>query len=149
MPLALDPQATFEVVLEYDAGKPPEARPCFVCRALSARVWRSLASAADEVDRLREEKAGGGQALDVVFDKLQSAVVGWHRMVDVEGFEVPFAPESLDLVLTISEAWELLFKILGQSRASGTDLKNSESPSPIDTESSATVDVPDATGPQK
>ncbi|HET6442533.1 MAG TPA: hypothetical protein VFH53_09165 [Phycisphaerae bacterium] len=146
MPLALDPNQTFDVVLKSDEAKPEGQRPVFRCRFVSARQWRRLSGLEKEVERLRDEKAGPEAILNALLSRLAEAVSGWSGMIDPEtGAAIPYEPEALDRVLTMNEAWELLYRILGGARMGVDDKKKSGPPLPPSTEDSAAADAPDAT----
>jgi len=123
MPMALDPNATFDVVLRSDAEKPAGERPTFEMRFLSCRQWREIAEAADRLD----EAGGGAEVLDRVVDLLGRCVGGWRQMTDADGRTMSYTPDCLADVLTMSEAQELLQRAL-EGRPDGDDLKNSPSP---------------------
>jgi hypothetical protein len=61
MPLALDPNETFEVVLRSDQAKPPAERPTLRFRHLTRRVSRRLGALLrrprEDFDRLPDAEA--------------------------------------------------------------------------------------------
>lgn len=127
MPQAIDPSQTFEIVLESDEGKPEAERPCFVFRYLSVRDWRNVAATADKITGLTTDSTNSAEVLDVVFQTIQTSLVGWRNMG--EAFDgKAFDPKDLDALLTPGELFELFNKMLSQ-KFGADDLKNSESPS--------------------
>lgn len=143
MPLALDVTATFEIVLESDAGKSPETRPVFVCRYLSGRELRQVAEALDSLDAA----ASGAEAIDKVFEQLERFVTGWENMIGRDGAEIPCEPGRLADLLTIGEAQELAAKAMA-SGPQAADLKKSASQSPSEPDCSAMDAEDPAPGPE-
>lgn len=123
MPRALEPGATFDVVLACDKDKEP--RPTFVFRALNGRDWKAVASLND-----RLEKADNGTArIDLIFDAIRVGLTDWQNMVDPRtGEAIPYNAADLDLLVDSVEAWELLGTMLHNGRVSADDKKKSESP---------------------
>ena len=76
MPMALDPKATFEIWLDSDAAVPAATRPVFVCRHMSDRALKSLASAQDRINA-----AVGSDRIDLMHDELRRGLVGWRIML--------------------------------------------------------------------
>jgi len=141
MPLALDPEKKFDLVLETDAERPPEERPTFVFRFLTGREWKKVAAIQESID----EGMKGSEAIDRIFEALALGVVGWRNIRGRDGRPIPFAAESLDLALTVKEAAELAARMLAQTDAGGEDRKKSASPSPSASENSAAAPADDAT----
>jgi len=152
MPMALEPDQTFEIVLESDAGKDPP-RPAFRARYLSGRQWRRVS----EMDERMAAAAGGAAACDVLYDALRLCVAGWRNLINgserpievagrqiAPGAHVPYSPESLEDVLTIAEGQELLVRcVTGAAGPNEAERKNSPSPSPSAPDESATAAEPD------
>ena len=117
MPVFLEPDCKFPVVLDSDADKPIETRPTFYAKSQSMRGQKRIA---DVLDRLTTDK-------DVTTDELFSDVVealavaftGWENMNGIE-----FSKDSLYNVLSYSEARELLRKVMHNSHVT-TDEKKS------------------------
>lgn len=133
MPIATDPQQTFNIVLEFDEDKPAETRPTFICRYLTARQWKQIARLQDEID----EASRGDVALDKILDALTMSVAGWRNMTDTDGREIPFDLSGLDALLTMGEVMELFQKILTGQKPTETDEKKSVSQSHISSDESA------------
>ncbi|HUX16027.1 MAG TPA: hypothetical protein VMW52_06110 [Phycisphaerae bacterium] len=133
--LTADPDARFDLSLASDQKKPPETRPTFVCRPLSGRELKRLAGGYDDSD----PEATGADAIVAVFERAATGLVGWRNVADPEtGEALPFAAADLDRCLTMGEALELMgLVIAANSRPTGRDLGNSESPSPTGSGGSA------------
>jgi len=133
MPLTLEPDKAFKVVLEIDKDKPESSRPYFEFRFLSGREWKALAKRADTLT----EATSGAEAIDLIFELLRLGLVGWGNMVDSKTKEtVPFNADELDKLVTLKEANELLEKFRNQG-VENTDLKNSDLPSDSSSAASA------------
>lgn len=119
MPLALEPNETFKVVLEHDTKKAKEKQPFFEFRYLSGREWKKIAKQADKM----EDSIDGAAAIDKVFDIIRSGLVGWDNMFGPDGKKISYQPKELDRIVTLTEAQELLFKFRNQI-PEAADLKN-------------------------
>jgi len=88
MPIALDPKATFEYVLEDDQSLPPEEQTVFTLRGLTvaeeARVADSMISGLPGQDELSFRS--GTHQLTV----LRYGLRGWTGFLDSEGKSVQF-----------------------------------------------------------
>ena len=111
MPLALEPGLTFDVVLDSDKGKTDP--PVFVYRFLSGREWRTVAKMQDQLEGAKDADA----VVDLVYQAAAVGLVGWSGMVDPEqpGAEIPFKIGDLDMVLGMTEAQELILKMMKQT----------------------------------
>jgi len=132
MPIAVEPNKSFRVVLKSDADKPIESQPYFLFRYLSGRDWRSLT---EKVNKLGD-KDTGKSALDGIFDILQFGLVGWKNMIAPDGQPILYDPAELDRLLTITESNELLIKFRNQG-IEAEELKNSGLPSDSNSAASA------------
>lgn len=129
MPIALDTDRTFPVVLDSDKGKAAPAR--FLFRYLTGRQWIALNDVlgrGDETDTKSTSEAF--VSLDA---ELSKALVGWENM------PVPYAGNGLLDVLHPVELYEVAAKVLNATSLTGNDLKKSESPSPSSTASCVPV----------
>ena len=125
MPLVLEPNQIFKVVLESDKSKPENKRPYFKFRYLSGRDWKKLAKTADGINKAKT----GEQAINVIFELLVTGLVGWGNMVDPKTHKkIEFNKDNLDQLVTMKEANELLVKFRNQG-IEVEDLKNLGSPS--------------------
>ena len=132
MPLALEPNRTFPVILETDQNK-PEPRPTFYFKYLSGREWKSVAELSDQLFGA----ASGAAAIDLIFGSLAKGLVSWENMVDPDTHDpIPFNVTELDSIITLTEAHELMEKFRNQG-LEVEDKKKSESPSQCDTAASA------------
>lgn len=141
-PLALDPEATFELVLETDQDKPEGERPTFICRYLSNRDWQRIAHVNDNMQQIKEDASGVEEVLERLADALDRAVVNWRNMTDPQtGEEIPFSKENINRVLTVREVSELLQKVMKRNQLGPDAKKNSASRSPGSSEKSAATAV--------
>ena len=134
MPLILDPESTFEVVLDYDKKKDKENQPVFVFEYLSARQWKKLAELNDKFFSFTKEKAD--DALDVPFEAIRLTIAGWQNLKDPEGEPIDFDTEKLEDILTTAEAIELMIAATQQT-PNIEDKKKLDSPSDSSTKQSA------------
>ena len=140
MPIALDSGETFEVALPCDEGRSEVERPVFVCRYLVAKRWREMARVGDESDG---KPMAGEDILDRACEAIRLSLCGWRNM------PAPYT-EDADLLdmLTVSEVWELYYRVRGGSCLSVSAKKGSASPSPTASAESAPAAVnPAETGP--
>ncbi len=101
MPLFLEPDQRFPIVLDSDKDKPIESRPTFFAKSQSMRGQRKLASV---LERMTEDKdVTAGQLFDDALDVLASVLVGWENMGDHV-----FSREGLEDVLNYSESRQLM-----------------------------------------
>jgi hypothetical protein len=141
MPFSCDPDATFDLVLKIDQGKPAEQRPTFQCRYLSCREEA-------KVDRLWKEAFDDATPIDAFYAKLQEAawiiVAGWRNWTDRVGRPIPYAADSL-MELGNSDLQELIQSSMKEQRLSEAQKKGSRSPSASPTGTSApTAPTPSA-----
>lgn len=106
MPILLEANSDFEVVLECDKDK--ENPPKFIFKALSCRDWRTIAKIADEI-----YDGSADDMLDKIFKMLGTGLAGW-TLTGKDGQALAFEPEKLQDYLTIKEAMELLEKFKAQ-----------------------------------
>jgi hypothetical protein len=111
MPKLLDPDCTFDAVLQSDKTKPNP--PAFVFRALSVRRFNAIVDAYERIDNIESESG----KMDVIINGLKSGLV---EMKNMDKRTV----EDLDDILTISEAVELLEYMLAGQQIGGDDAKN-------------------------
>lgn len=130
--IALDPNETFEVVLDSDAGK--ASPPTFVFRYRSARDWRAAFRLAEQ-----NENESATDRFDRLCACVREALVGWRDVIDnrvgigAQAVHIEYDPAQLDALLTVGELWELYQKSLRQARMSDDEKKVSGSPSPTPT----------------
>lgn len=131
-PLALEPNATYPVVLSTDADKPKNKQPTFIFRYLSGRQWKELAKLSDEFDK----KTTGEDTLSLVFKAIKMALIGWRNMIGPDGKEIKYKPDELDAIVTPNEAIELMQAAVAQ-QPTMQDKKKFVSPSGSSTGRSA------------
>lgn len=118
MPRALEPGATFDVVLESDKDKPKETRPTFVYGALSGRQWRELAALWDAIDTT----PGAAAQCDLLFNAARTNLKGWRNMVNPEtGNAIAFDARDLDKLIDVAEAHEIIGALRTNGRLSVDD----------------------------
>jgi hypothetical protein len=104
MPISLEPDQRFSVVLDSDKDKPAESRPTFFAKSQSMRGQKALA---DVLDRLTEDPDVTVEELfEDAVDALAKVLTGWKHMGNVE-----YSREALYDVLTYAEARELIRKV--------------------------------------
>ncbi len=143
----LDPNETVPIVLDRDQGKPPESRPTFLARYLSARErvrFVRLVDAASEALRA-DQYEKSDELLCQVF---ALGLAGWKHVKDRKGRPVDFSaslkviddkptlPVLGDLLMW-DEMWELERKIGSDARLTAEAKKNSGSPAPSPPDKSA------------
>jgi len=131
MPLVLEPNATYEYVLDCDKEKPADKQPTFIFKYLSSREWKTAAKLSDKFDKkLDSAKDGeiGDVAVDAVFEAIKIPLTGWRNMTMPDGREIEFAAEKLEDILTPSEAMELMRAAIDQL-PSAKDKKKFDLPS--------------------
>jgi len=140
MPLALEPNETFEIVLESDKKKPAEQQPKFIYRYLTCRQWRQLASFNEKLDELGKNKdASTDNVMDEIFETAAIGLVGWVNMFDPQSKEpIPYDKNKLEDVVTMSEVMELIVKLVN-TRPNIQDKKKLDLPSDSDTAESAKI----------
>ena len=123
-PLALDPEATFQVVLRSDKFKELEEQPYFEFKFISGAQCRRVSS---DRDKLPESETGD-ELLDKLYEIVARYMVGWGNMIDPgTGAQIPYDPKALENIIHPTEAQELIDSLLTQG-LEVRDLKNSELP---------------------
>lgn len=136
MPLATDPQQTFEVVLGSDEAKPAESRPTFIFHYLTRRESRQVREAWEGLDEARDADGNVDAAVEAVIECVRGNLVGWEHQVDRQGKPVPFDPARLEDLVGDMELMELFVRMRAGNDMLPADLKKSGSPSPSDSGSS-------------
>lgn len=101
MPLFLEPDQKYPVVLDCDKDKTPA--PTFFAKSQSMRGQQKVAEC---LNKLTDEETTTPQLFDATVETLGEVLVGWSNM----GRE--YSVEALRDVLSYSEARELLRKIM-------------------------------------
>lgn len=115
MPIFLEPDATYPVVLESDEGKTP--CPTFIAKAQGMRGQAAIAATLDELNS--ETSKTAQQLFDSIIGRLLEVLVGWENM------GVEFSEEALR-DLTYQEAREVLTKVMYNQHVTPEEKKSSE-----------------------
>lgn len=116
MPIFLEPNKTFEIVLDSDASKPLESRPTFFAQSQSMRSQQELAK---QIDSITENNPTLPELFSKTVDEVMKVVTGWKNMGDWE-----FSKESIEQVLTYGEARELLRKVMANQHVRPEEKKD-------------------------
>lgn len=103
MPIFLEPDQKFPVVLDCDKDKPAEQQPTFLCKSQSSRGMIAIGEFLDE-----SRTGTTSQIVDVHSDELLKHCVGWRNIPE----QYPFGKESMIEILHYFEMRELLRKIM-------------------------------------
>lgn len=108
MPLSLEPDRRFPVVLDIDKDKPKETRPTFFANSKSMRDAEAMAA---EFNAMLNDSQNDAELYQNTCEMLYKHVVGWKNMGE---FSFPASAQQwYDCgVLTFPEATELLRKII-------------------------------------
>jgi len=117
MPLCLEPNQRFPIVLDIDADKPLDTRPTFFVVGLSMREQAKLSAGRDAA--LSHETTA--EIFAATCDLLDDYLAGWANMGPHKYHEA-----CVQDFLTHGEACELLRKILSNSHVSFEEKKSSE-----------------------
>jgi hypothetical protein len=115
MPLFLEPDQRFPIVLESDKDKPVESRPTFYAKSQSMRGIRKIAEVIDQMD----SASNMDEMLRLILDELMDCLTGWTNMGSYE-----FSRVSLEIVLTYPEARELLRKVMANQHVQPEEKKS-------------------------
>ena len=122
MPRALEPGATFDVVLACDKDKPKESRPTFVYGALSGRQYRALCELWDKISSLPTWT----EQCDALFKAAGMNLQGWRNMIDpATGNAIPFDAKEFDRLVDVPECHEIIGHLQSNGRLTGDDEKKS------------------------
>ncbi len=115
MPLFLEPDQRFPIVLDSDLDKPIDSRPTFYARSLSMRAQNELSSA---IDGIFEHAKSTTDICDRTVEVLDGKLVGWSNMGDFAyGCDVRE-------FLSQQEALQLLRKIMGNQHVQLAEKKS-------------------------
>jgi hypothetical protein len=103
MPISLEPDKRFAIVLDSDIDKPKESRPTFWAKSQTMRGHESVLEA---IEFMYKPDATVAEVFKSVCDKLTEVIVGWDNMGPFVYGQHGFAE-----VLTHLEALELLRKV--------------------------------------
>jgi hypothetical protein len=127
MPLATNPKALFEIVLESDNELPEGERPVFIYHYLTGLEQIELTNLLE-----KKEKDPKRKSKDVIEESFKAAtmgLVGWRNVFDRSGESIAFASEQLYEIMGFREATELAWKVLNEQILSPADKKKSDGPS--------------------
>lgn len=116
MPIFLEPDQKYPVVLDSDKDKEP--KPTFLAKSQSMRGQQRVA---DCLDKWNDDGITAGDLFDATVQTLGEVLVGWKNM----GQE--YSVDALRDVLTYGEARELLRKVMHNQHLDLESKKNSES----------------------
>ena len=111
MPLAIDPNETFELVLESDKDKPRESQPRFIYRHLTCRQWMNVAKFRDNLEILKGNKATLDDMVDKVKETATTNLIGWVNMIGPDGMMIPFDLAKFEDIIGLDEANELIIRL--------------------------------------
>lgn len=125
--IALDPNNTVEFFLQLDADKPPESRPTFIAKYLTAREW----SRVDELTRRAQKSESTEEGINLLVEALSVGLVGLWNVKNLQGLTVTLnhGASVLADLLTIEEMWECVLGMLRSVRLSEESRKKSIAPS--------------------
>jgi hypothetical protein len=137
MPLATNPNRTVPAWLASDADQALETRPVFLCRFLTSHDVDELYDEYNAIVKIEDYDERNKQLSAF----LAKGVVGWRNIAQPGEFGartfIKGNGAQFDLVLTVSEKFELADLMLTRPRASEVELKKSSSSAPIGEASSA------------
>jgi len=116
MPLFLEPDQSFPIVLDCDKDKPAETRPTFYAKSQSMRGQRKISEA---MDKVFDETIKLSDMFSTVLAELEEVLVGWSNMGSYA-----FCRESMEIVLNYQEARELLRKVLSNQHVKAEEKKD-------------------------
>jgi len=119
MPLFLEPDQKYPIVLDSDADKPKESQPTFFAKSQAMRGQQRIS---EVLERFHEPDITIAELFESTIGVLDGVVVGWTNMNGIE-----FSSESLRDVLSYKEARELLTKVMYNQHITADEKKSSES----------------------
>lgn len=121
MPLALNPNANFEVFLASDADTPESERPTFIFKYLCCRDWRKQAEISD---LLNDKQADPEHLLQQVYNAIRLSLIDWRNMPGKAAKPRKYTPKKLEDILVPGEAIELLLAAIAQAPTQETPKKS-------------------------
>jgi hypothetical protein len=103
MPISLEPDKRFSVVLDGDAEKPMHERPIFY---VHSQTMRGHLSILQTLDKLRDEGMTPAELFEATIKELERVIVGWSCMG-----KYIFGQTDLRDLLSYEEARQLLRKV--------------------------------------
>lgn len=105
MPLYLEPDQQYPIVLESDQSKPEDSRPTFFAKSQSMRGQQRIGETLDMWTN--NEALTLAELFDKTIEVLSGVVIGWKNMNGIA-----FSNEAMRDVLNYTEARELLRKCM-------------------------------------
>lgn len=140
MPIDIDPDKTFSLILQDDATKPESEQRTLIFRHLSAREEAKM-------DDIFARSKDSGVLADIVAkarEGISIALVGWKNFKDEAGADVPFEISSLNKILTRGETIEVRDILPMEMTLGFLKRSRSASQSPSTSDESAKPTVTDA-----
>ena len=118
MPISLEPNKKFSVVLDGDAQKPMHERPVFYANAQTMRGHLSILLA---LDKWNEKGITPEKLFEQTIIELERVIIGWSCMGKYE-----FGKTDLRELLTYDEARQILRKVAYNMHLDTEEKKSSE-----------------------
>ena len=119
MPLFLEPDQKYPIVLDIDAEKPKATQPTFYARSQSMRGQQKIA---DVLDQWTDNPDISIKELFAsTVEVLTGVVIGWANMGGKE-----FSAENMHDILSYQEARELLRKVMYNQHITADEKKSIE-----------------------
>lgn len=120
MPLFLEPDQKYEIILESDEKMPVETRPVFFAKSVTMRKHRQIADLIN-----REDVTTAEEFFNTTVEALSAVICGWKNINDPEtGKPIEYNTEALEDVLTSTEARELIYKAIHNNHLNGQEKKS-------------------------
>ncbi len=128
MPLAIDPEKKLKIVLESDKGKKPE--PYFEFKHSTKRQFDNLLEIIEKIDDAQKDDDLPFDNINELFKLVSDRMTSWGNMINPStGKPIPYVQSELDSLITVAEAFELLYSLASQLPGID-DKKKLESQSP-------------------
>jgi len=118
MPLFLEPDQRYPVVLDIDADKPKEQRPTFWAKSQSMRGQQKIG---EVLDLWNKDEVSLAELFDRTIDVLSGVIIDWSNMGGME-----YSSETMRDILNYSEARELLRKVMYNQHMTADEKKSLE-----------------------
>jgi mRNA-degrading endonuclease RelE of RelBE toxin-antitoxin system len=82
MPVFLEPDQSFPIVLDCDKDKPKESQPTFLVKSQSMRGQREVLRVLDAATDAANESLTVDEMFEMTITMLCKVMVGWHNMGD-------------------------------------------------------------------
>lgn len=120
MPLFLEPDQKYPIVLDTDADKPKASQPTFYAKSQSMRGQQKIGEVLDLWTDNPDLSIA--ELFNQTVDVLAGVIVSWKNMGDID-----FSGEALRDILTYQEARELLRKVMYNQHITTDEKKSIES----------------------